>query len=49
MAASSSRMFGADSANTLKVGRTADLLVAYGRNDSIARLKLRLLGEAAIG
>ncbi len=33
-------------AETIKLQRTSDLLVAYGRNDSIARLKLDLLGQA---
>jgi len=34
------------SVNRVKLQRTADLLVSYGRNDSIARLKLALLGQA---
>jgi hypothetical protein len=33
-------------AEQIKLRRTSDLLVAYGRNDSIARLKLQLLGQA---
>jgi hypothetical protein len=33
-------------ADAIKLQRTSDLLVAYGRNDSIARLKLALLGQA---
>jgi hypothetical protein len=32
--------------DAIKLRRTSDLLVAYGRNDSIARLKIRLLGQA---
>jgi hypothetical protein len=34
------------SADPIKLQRTSDLLIAYGRNDGIARLKLRLLGQA---
>ncbi len=34
------------SADAIKLQRTSDLLVAYGRNDSVARLKLVLLGQA---
>lgn len=34
------------SADAIKLQRTSDLLVAYGRNDSVARLKLALLGQA---
>lgn len=37
---------GEPSAETIRLRRTSDLLVAYGRNDSIARLKLDLLGQA---
>jgi ElaB/YqjD/DUF883 family membrane-anchored ribosome-binding protein len=36
----------AATAHTIQLERVADLLVAYGRNDSIARLKLALLGQA---
>lgn len=34
------------SAEAIRLQRISDLLVAYGRNDSIARLKLDLLGQA---
>ena len=37
---------GEPTAETIKLRRTSDLLVAYGRNDSIARVKLDLLGQA---
>lgn len=37
---------GEPTAQAIKLRRTSDLLVAYGRNDSIARLKLDLLGQA---
>jgi hypothetical protein len=33
-------------AEAIKLRRTSDLLVAYGRNDSVARVKLALLGQA---
>jgi hypothetical protein len=36
----------AATAHTIQLERVADLLVACGRNDSIARLKLALLGQA---
>jgi hypothetical protein len=32
--------------DAIKLQRTRDLLISYGRNDSIARLKINLLGQA---
>jgi hypothetical protein len=35
-----------NTADEIRLKRVADLLVAYGRNDSIAQIKIRLLGQA---